>query len=197
MFYAEIKKPHRLSIQARYINSEMNKVLFKEEQQFRQWWWIVMILGTIVPALVMCIYALYQQTVRGIQVGDSPAPNGVLIGAFFFLCIMLWVYFSLKLEVSIDQDGIHYRFSPIIRKNRLISKAEIQRFEIRKYSPIFDYGGYGIKRKFRWGKAYIVSGNIGLQLYLTNGKKILFGTQRSQAILYAMDEMMKLKNNKY
>jgi hypothetical protein len=28
---------------------------------------------------------------------------------------------------------------------------------------------------------------------LTNGKKVLFGTQRSQAILYAMDEMMKNK----
>lgn len=118
---------------------------------------------------------------------------------------MLWGYFKLKLEVWIDQDGIHYRFFPLIRKNRLISKAEIQRFEIRKYNPIIDYGGWGVrfglgmKLKFnfglgsKWGKAYIVSGNTGLQLYLTNGKKVLFGTQRSQAILYTMEEMMKLK----
>jgi hypothetical protein len=173
----------------------MNKILFKEEQQFRQWWWIVMILGTTVPVMVTSIYSLYQQLVRGIQVGDSPAPNGVLIVVFVFMCIMLWGYFKLKLEVWIDQEGIHYRFFPIIRMNKLISKAEIQRYEIRKYKPIIDYGGWGIRRGFgrKWQKAYNVSGNIGLQLYLTNGKKVLFGTQRSQAIMYAMDEIMKPK----
>jgi len=173
----------------------MNKLLFREEQQFRQWWWIVLILGATIPAMVMCIYALYQQTVRGIQVGDSPAPNGVLVIVFVFLCIMLWGYFSLKLEVWIDQDGIHYRFFPLISKKRLISKVEIQRFEIRKYKPIIEYGGWGVRRGFgrKWQRAYNVSGNIGLQLYLTNGKKVLFGTQKSQAIMYATEEMMKAK----
>ena len=174
----------------------MNKILFKEEQQFRQWWWIVLILGATIPAMVMCVYALYQQTVRGVQVGNSPAPNGVLIIVFIFLCVMLWGYYKLKLEVWIDQDGIHYRFFPLILSNKLISKEEIQRYEIRKYNPIIDYGGWGVRRGFgrKWQRAYNVSGNIGLQIYLTNGKKVLFGTQRSQAILYAMDEMMKLKS---
>ncbi len=195
MFCVATKKLRQLLIPERFISNPMNKVLFKEEQQFRQWWWIVMILGTIVPAMVMCIYALYQQTVRGIQVGDSPAPNGILIGTFFFLCVALWVYFSLKLEVWIDHDGIHYCFFPMIMKNKFISKEQIQRFEIRKYSPIIDYGGWGIRRSFgrKWQRAFNVSGNIGLQLYLTDGKKVLFGTQRSQAIMYAMDEMMKTK----
>ena len=173
----------------------MNKVLFKEEQQFRQWWYIVLILAATIPVMIMSIYSLYMQIVKGVQVGDSPAPNAVLVVLFIAMCISLWVTFSLKLEVWIDQDGIHYRFFPVIFKNRLISKAEIQRYEIRKYNPILDYGGWGIRRGFgrKWGKAYNVSGNSGLQLYLTNGKKVLFGTQRSQAILYAMDEIMKTK----
>lgn len=171
----------------------MNKVLFKEEQQFRQWWWIVIILGATIPAMVMNIYALYQQTVRGIQVGDSPAPNVVLIGGFVFLSVMIWGYFSLKLEVWIDQEGIHYRFFPLIFKNKLISKAEIQRFEIRKYKPILEYGGWGVRRGFgrKWQRAYNVSGNVGLQIYLTNGKKVLFGTQKPQAIVHAMNEIIK------
>jgi len=173
----------------------MNKVLFKEEQQFRQWWYIILILASIVPVMVMCVYTLYMQTIKNVQVGDSPPPNAVLIVIFIAMCISLWVTFSLKLEVWIDQDGIHYRFSPLIFKNKLISKAEIRRYEIRKYNAIFDYGGRGIRTGFghKWGKAYSVSGNIGLQLYLTNGKKVLFGTQRSQAIMYAMDEIMKAK----
>ena len=173
----------------------MKKILFKETQQFRQWWYIVLILAATVPVMIMSIYSLYMQIVKGVQVGDSPAPNAVLVVVFIAMCISLWVTFSLKLEVWIDQEGIHYRFFPVIFKNRLISKAEIQRYEIRKYNPILDYGGWGIRRGFgrKWGKAYNVSGNSGLQLYLTNGKKVLFGTQRSQAILYAMDEIMKTK----
>ena len=143
--------------------------------------------------MVICIYALFQQTVRGIQVGDSPAPNGVLIVILVFLFVMLWGYFSLKLEVWIDQEGIHYRFFPLIFKNKLISTVEIQRFEIRKYKPILEYGGWGVRRGFgrKWQRAYNVSGNIGLQLYLTNGKKVLFGTQKPQAILHAMNEIIK------
>jgi len=143
--------------------------------------------------MVFSIYSLYQKTVIGIQVGDSPAPNAMLIVMFFAMIIANWVFFSLKLEVWIDQKGIHYRFYPLISKNKLISNGEIQRFEIRKYSPLLDYGGWGIKKRFKWGRAYNVSGNIGLQLYLKTGRKVLFGTQRSQAIMYAMNEMMKFK----
>jgi len=188
-----------LSTQARFINSEMNKVLFKEEQQFRQWWYILMILASIVPVMVMCIYTLYMQIVKNVQIGDFPPPNAVLVLIFIALCISLWVIFSLKLEVWIDQDGIHYHFFPLIFKNQLIARSEIQRYEMRKYSAVMNYGGRGLRRGFgrKWGKALSVSGNIGLQLYLTNGKKVLFGTQRSQAIMYAMDEMMKSGNKKY
>jgi hypothetical protein len=175
----------------------MNKVLFKEEQQFRQWWYLLTLIGSIVPIMIFCIYALYQQTVRGSQVGNSPAPNLVLVILFFVLGFMLWGSLIMKLEVWIDQDGIHYRFFPMIYKNKLITKEQIQRFEIRKYNPIFDYGGWGVRRGLKWGKVLSVSGNIGLQLYLTNGKKLLFGTQRSQAILYAMDEIMKLKTENF
>ena len=173
----------------------MDKVLFKEEQQFRQWWQIVFILGSTVSVIIINIYTLYMQIVKGVQVGNSSAPNVVMVGVIFAMLIAIWVYFSMKLEVWIDQDGIHYRFFPRIIKNQFISKEEIQRFEIRKYNAVWDYGGRGIRKGFgrKWGRGYIVNGNIGLQLYLKNGKKILFGTQRSQAMMYAMDEMIKQK----
>lgn len=176
----------------------MNKIFFKEEQQFRQWWHIVFILAVTIPVMVMSIYTLYMQTVKGIQVGNTPAPNYVMVITFFGMCAVLWVNYVTKLEVQIDQDGIHYRFFPMIFRQRFISKQEIQRYEIRKYSPILDYGGWGLRRGIgrKWGKALIISGNMGLQLYLTSGKKVLFGTQRSQAIKYAMDEMMKSETRK-
>lgn len=171
----------------------MKKVLFRETQRYSQGWNLLMILVTHVFVLILMLYALYQQVVRGIPFGDKPAPSWVLVlitaalaGTFVGLLVM-------KLEVRIDQDGIHYRFFPVIWKEKQIKKAEIERYEIRKFSAVLEYGGRGIRYGMgrKWGKGFIVSGNQGLQLYLTNGKKVLFSTERSQAIIYALDEMMK------
>lgn len=176
----------------------MSKVAFKETQQFRQWWSILLIFAATVPAMVFSVYALYQQLMNGIPVGDTPAPNLVHVAIIVVLGLLLWSYLAMKLEVRIEPDGIHYRFWPLISKERLVSIHEISHYEIRQYRPIADYGGWGIKKSFRWGKAYNVSGNIGLQIYLNNGKKVLFGTQRQQAIMHAMNTIMadKLQNAK-
>ncbi len=174
----------------------MKKVLFSEKQQFRQWWNILLIMAATIPVIVFSIYALYQQMVNGIQVGNEPAPNAVMGVVIVAMSVFLWGYLSAKLEVWIDEDGIHYRFWPLIFKERLISIHEINRYEIRQYRPIVDYGGWGMKKSFKWGRAYNISGNIGLQLYLNNNKKVLFGTQRQQAILHAMDTIMAEKQRK-
>ncbi len=176
----------------------MKKVLFKETQSFTQGWTLILILGTHIPLLIFFFYALYEQTFKGVEIGDNPAPNWALVLLIITMAVTLWGSLVMKLEVWIDQDGVHYRFFPITFGNKLISKAEIQRYEIRKYSAILDYGGWGLRRGFgrKWGRGYIIGGNMGLQLYLTNGKKVLFSTQRSQAILYAMDEMIKQNNPK-
>jgi hypothetical protein len=99
------------------------------------------------------------------------------------------------MEVWIDQDGIHYRFFPLISRVKMIAKEEIDHYEIREFRAKREYGGRGVRFGFfnKRGRAYIVSGNTGLQIYLKNGKKVLFGTQRSQAIGYAMTEMTKEK----
>lgn len=165
----------------------MKKVLFKEEQQFRQWWNLLIVFVSVFSGIGFSAYALFQQIILGKQVGDSPAPNVVLIITILFLIVVLWVYLRIKLEVSVDNSGIHYRFFPLELKVKTILFAEIRKYEIRKYRPLVDYGGWGRKRSLRWGRAYNVSGDTGLQLYLNNGKKVLFGTQKPQALLYALD----------
>jgi hypothetical protein len=173
----------------------MNKVLFKEEQQFWQQWYILL-LGSTAPVLFIFFYILIQQGFRGIPVGEKPMPTEMAVVFFLGTIILLWFCFITKLEVWIDQEGIHYKYLPLLFKDRIIRKEEIQEYKIRKYDPIMEYGGWGVRRSFRRksGKAINMSGNIGLQLYLKNGKKVLFGTLRQQAIMYAMNEMMKGKH---
>jgi len=75
-----------------------------------------------------------------------------------------------------------------------IGKEEIEHYEVRRFRPIIEYGGYGIRKallsKRGAGDAFIVKGGYGLQLRLNNGKKVLFGAARKEAILHAVDKMM-------
>ena len=58
---------------------------------------------------------------------------------------------------------------------------------------MMEYGGYGMRSGSRkYGKAYNVSGKTGLQLYLSNGKKLLIGTQNPRQAQKAMEAMMGL-----
>ena len=60
-------------------------------------------------------------------------------------------------------------------------RSEINSAIIRNYDPIGDYGGWGIKGGLLWGKkgkSVTISGDIGIQLKLKNGKLLLIGTQK-------------------
>jgi hypothetical protein len=172
----------------------MAAILYKEEQKFSTPW----IFLVIYPVLGLLIYLLKQNELNGesMPVIDKDDILGlIIIGVIFFIMMigLTILFYKMKLITHIKPDGIYLRYLPIIRKERFISKGEISKFKVRKYHPAREYGGHGIKkgRKIRnSGKAYTVSGRIGLQLYLTNGQKILIGTQRKEAITYAMEKMM-------
>ncbi|APG66435.1 hypothetical protein LPB136_06055 [Tenacibaculum todarodis] len=65
---------------------------------------------------------------------------------------------------------------------RNIPWKEIEKAHVRTYDPITEYGGWGLKGGAFWnkknGKAINISGDIGIQLELKNGKKLLIGTQK-------------------
>ena len=98
--------------------------------------------------------------------------NYVLIG----IAIPLMFYF-FELRTFVTKEGLHYQFFPFHFKKYLIRLDEIEKIEALQYKPLGDYGGWGIRYGFK-GKAYNVSGNKGVKFYLTNGRNILFGSQK-------------------
>ena len=52
----------------------------------------------------------------------------------------------------------------------------------REYKPLREYGGWGIRCSLKRGKAYNVSGNKGVQLVFKNGKQLLIGSQKAEAL---------------
>jgi|WetSurMetagenome_2_1015567.scaffolds.fasta_scaffold40608_5 hypothetical protein len=176
----------------------MDKLIFREEQKYTQWWLWLILLASFVVAVVPAWYALYMQVSTGKPWGDDPVTNGSLAGITVFTTLLmtgiLLLFKTVRLQTEIRDDGVHFRYSPLVRRWRVIAKGEISGFEVVKYRPVAQYGGWGIRFGTRkYGRAFNVSGNLGLRLFLKNGKTIMLGTQRKEAITYAMDKLMSGK----
>lgn len=78
-------------------------------------------------------------------------------------------------------DGLCVRVLPFTRFRRHIPFDLITSCEARTYSPIREYGGWGMKFG-RGGKAYNVMGNRGVQLVLVSGERLLIGSQRADEL---------------
>ena len=161
---------------------------FTEKQKFKQVWIWLLLLG------IACvgIWGAVQQLIFKIPFGNKPAPDWVMILIVFATFLPIMLFWFLQLETEVDSTGIYYRFRPFHFKKRFIAWNEITEAHVREYKPLKEYGGWGIRGSVRNGKAFNVSGNKGLQVVLSNGKKILLGTQKD---LELADCISKLKKN--
>ena len=107
----------------------------------------------------------------------------IVLFALFLPIFSGMISILLCLITEIKGDSIHIKFSPFT--TRIIPFSEIIKYEIRQYRPIIEYGGWGIRFN-KSGKAYTVSGNIGIQIQMSTGKGILIGTQQPNEFLQAM-----------
>lgn len=171
------------------------RVLFKEEQKFDQWWIKLLIIGATLAGIGPMYYGTIMQFTTGEPWGDKPmSDTGLIIMDVITTVVMvgvIYLVFGSKLITVIKRDGIYVKFRPLLYKERFIPFETIEKYAVRKYSPVKEYGGWGVRYgKFGRGRAYNVKGKIGLQLWLKAGKKLLIGTQRPEAIERAMNKMM-------
>ncbi|MBN2615945.1 MAG: hypothetical protein JXR71_09655 [Bacteroidales bacterium] len=180
---------------------EATRIYYKEEQCLRHSPAIWILYTVFLMYILISAWSLYQQLVLKPSGGHPSMDAQLLIsmGAGMLILLAIIIFMSrVKLVTVIYPSGIRINFQHIVSKERFISKAEISRFEIRKYKPVLEYGGWGMRsqrphliRARRFGTAYNISGNIGLQLYLRNGPKILIGTQNPTGMERAMKKLMK------
>jgi uncharacterized membrane protein len=157
----------------------MEAALFTEKQYFRQpWLWLL--LGSI---NVVLFYGVIQQVVFHHPFGNKPSSDdGLIIAAGVFLLVSILLAF-VHLDTAIAVDGIYYRFWPFQFNAKKIPWEEVERAYVRQYNPLLEYGGWGLRLGiFGKGPAFNISGNMGLQIHYTNGKKFLLGTQKPEEL---------------
>ena len=97
-----------------------------------------------------------------------------------------------NLKTEITDEGISINLVPFFLKPKFIAWTDVSKVSVRKYAPIREYGGWGIRIGFN-GMAYNIAGDKGLQIVLNNGKKILVGTQKMEELNQFLYEVAKDK----
>jgi hypothetical protein len=156
---------------------------FIEKQRFTQWWLWLLNLGL----LAIPIYGIVKQIIYKIPFGTKPMSNLGLIVFLIFMLLFNYFFLTLKLKTTINEVGIKYSFFPFQLKEKTIKWEDVKSIYTRLYNPITEYGGWGLKHG-----AVNVKGNVGIQLELKNGKKLLIGTQKKQEV----ETVLKTYKNK-
>jgi hypothetical protein len=162
---------------------------FHEEQTFRRPWLLATLgLATFAP-IVLVVGLLLVQVISGRPVGNNPistpALAAVAAGVLLVCGGVLAILLLSRLIVEVRGDALRIRFVPFHRRFVEIPLAEIASHAARRYRPIVEYGGWGI-RGFARNRAYNVRGDRGVQLVLRDGRKILIGSQHADELAAAI-----------
>lgn len=109
-----------------------------------------------------------------------------LSGFFIFIlsAFIIYIFLNLKLELIISQEGLFFRLFPFHRKYRFIAYTDIRSYSVRRFRPILEYGGWGIRYSIkRNGIAYTLTGSCGLQLELNSFKRMMIGIKSPDMVL--------------
>lgn len=165
-----------------------SKILFTERQRFNQWWLWIILFG-INGLFLFGIIVLF---LNGQLFSDNTGANISLLFPFIFTLLLALLFLIFRLDTRITKEKIYVRFYPLQLKYKEYKWSEISKCTIRHYSPIGEYGGWGL-RGFGENKAINIPGNQGLQLDFVNNKKLLIGTNKTKELTEALEKIGKLK----
>ncbi len=114
---------------------------------------------------ILLLFGTYYQIFKGIPFGNKPMSNEGLLITTGISILSTILILNFRLDTQIKNDGIYVRFFPFHLKYKFYPREDLSKCYVRKYSPIAEYGGWGLRYGFgNKGKALNVSGDKGLQV---------------------------------
>jgi hypothetical protein len=139
---------------------------FHEEQRFGRWLAVVIFLGV----------AFFS--IAALTASQRPAALQLLLVPLIAL-LLLAVLMLAKLDVDVDQSGIHIAFH-LLWPTRHIPLADVRSARATKYSPLL-WGGYGVHYMLLRGWAFNTGGSEGV-LVETNHGNVMIGSRRAKEL---------------
>jgi hypothetical protein len=157
--------------------------LYYEEQKFRQ----PLRFLTAIPPIAISVLAVWQVGF-GHQWGKQPMSNAGIIGWTIFLWAIYLRLMTVKLVTELRPGELRVAMRGVWPTRR-ISLTDVKSVKTVTYNPLRDWGGYGV-RSTRRGKAYIASGEQGVELEIANGGVVLIGSGRAGELAGAIKKQL-------
>ena len=158
--------------------NEGRKVRYYERQYMRH----PLLLAVVGFIGALMWVAFVRQIIYNIPFGTNPAPDWLM-----WLFVLLFgvglpvLMYGAHLEILLWDGVLMYRYVPFHVRWRTVPCSAIVRAEAVTYSPLREFGGWGI-RWGRWGRAYSASGTRGVRIECREGDRFLLGSGRAQEL---------------
>jgi hypothetical protein len=158
-------------------------MIYSETIYMRKTWIMVMVLLSMFTAIALSGKEVFAS-------GGSPDYSSLVFIVIieFLVLALIW---SIRLRFTIEKAGLYYRYFPFHFREYFIPWETVMAAGGRNYSPLTEYGGWGIKGSKK-NRAYNVSGSFGLQLELIEGRKILFESNNPDEISKMLDKVREI-----
>jgi hypothetical protein len=152
-----------------------------EERTGWAWWVHPLILLTLIAAVLPL-----RELAKG-NIGDAPGAMPLWAAALSFLVgigIPAGVYSlmgQLRTRITEEHIDIRWGYLEVIKKK--IPHGDVEKAESVTYSPIAEFGGWGIRLGAKKKKAWTVKGNRALLLHLKDGTRFYLGSDKPERML--------------
>jgi hypothetical protein len=152
-----------------------------EERTGWAWWVHLLILLTLVAAVIPLM-----NIVEG-NIGNGPGQMPVWAAALSFLVgvgIPAGIYSlmgQLRTRITEEHIDIRWGYLEVIKKK--IPHGDVEKAEPVTYSPLAEFGGWGIRVGGKKKKAWTMRGNRALLLHLKDGTRFYLGSDKPERML--------------
>ena len=158
---------------------------FHERQTFARWVYWTICISNVTPVILLFVI-------------PGPIPFGLVLVILFMVLLPIVLYLFLGVmitEIGTDMRGepeLHIAFGAMRTINYHFPISTITSAVVRKYDPIGEYGGWGI-RGWRGKRALNMRGDRGVEITTTfKGKPASFmiGSQKPEELETALQAKM-------
>lgn len=164
------------------------KIEFYEVQRKKPHWLSVLLILINILLISSNIIRFYieNQTYNSIEFYIS------IGGTVFFLFLTIFFLIS-SLLTYVDGSGIYVRFIPLQRRYKFFAWDDVEKMYFRKFRLFSEFGLGGLTSSLNPDGSYTMSGNIGIQLILKNGRKVFIGTNRPDELRDVLVQLGKIR----
>jgi hypothetical protein len=162
-------------------------IVYREEQNF-DW---------RAYALVFAVEVLWAVLLWQLKKAANPAAllnlRAIEIPVGIAICIALPVVLVvgfLRMTTEVTPTDLRVWFGWIPTYRRIVPVGTIVRLEVVSYRPLADYWGWGIRSGRDGERVLNARGNRGVRIDLSDGTKLLIGSQRPEALAIALERTM-------